>query len=209
MRQRVGHGRDSGSERGLSLTSLVIGSVSSAAAAVIVHALWQPGTVVGAALTPVLMALFAEALRRPAERVTVRSVPGDPQHATVELQRPLRRWRQAVLAGLAAFMLGAAGLTISEVVLQRAIADREAGTTLLDGTSRPAPPSGPEPGSPTVEPAPGDSRTPDERRDRESRSGRSDRPGQPPHTPTPSASPAPAQPAPSTTPPPAPTQELP
>lgn len=60
-------GRDASDEKRLSLADLVIASVSSAAAAVIVHALWKPGTVIAAARTPILMSLFAEALRRPAE----------------------------------------------------------------------------------------------------------------------------------------------
>ena len=45
-------GRDASDEKRLSPADLVIASVSSAAAAVIVHALWKPGTVIAAALTP-------------------------------------------------------------------------------------------------------------------------------------------------------------
>ena len=131
--------RDSSDDKGLSLTGLVIASVSSAAAAVVVHTLWEPGTIFGAALTPVLMTLFAEALRRPAERVTVRRRGGDAHDATIEVERPRRRGRRAVLSGLAAFALGAAGLTVTELVLDRAVADREAGTTLLDRGKQPSP----------------------------------------------------------------------
>jgi len=115
-------GRDASDERSLSLTNLVIASVSSAAAAVIVHALWKPGTVVAAALTPVLMSLFAEALRRPAELVRVRTGAGDPGRATVEVHHSSRRWGRAVVVGLAAFVLGAVALTASEALLNRAIA---------------------------------------------------------------------------------------
>jgi hypothetical protein len=135
----------SSSERGLSVTGLIIASVSSAAAAVVVHALWEPGTVIGAAATPVLMSLFAEALRRPAERVTART------------RRPAWRWRRAVLAGLAAFALGAVVLTVAEVVLDRVIADRDAGTTFFNGATPSTPSLGPVPASPsptTPEPTP-------------------------------------------------------
>jgi hypothetical protein len=101
----VGQARDSSDDKGLSLPGLVIASVSSAATAVVVHALWKPGTVLSAAVTPVLMTLFAEALRRPAERVVVRT-GGGGHHATIDAERPRRRWGRAVAAGLAAFALG-------------------------------------------------------------------------------------------------------
>jgi hypothetical protein len=191
----VGQGRDSPSGNGLSLTSLIIGSVSSAAAAVVVHALWEPGTIIGAATTPVLMALFAEALRRPAERVKLSAG---------------QRSRRAVVAGLAAFALGAVGLTVSELVLDRAIADREDGTTLFGGATRSAPSPDLLPASPTPEPTPTDRRSADEPQDRGRRSGRPERSGPTPTaTPTPTRT-APAQPTPSITPtPPAPTPTVP
>lgn len=196
MRPRVGQDRDSSSDKGLSLTSLMVGSVSSAAAAVVVHALWEPGTIIGAAATPVLMALFAEALRRPAERITLRTGAGDAQPATIEVHRPAWRWRKAVVTGLAAFALGAAGLTLSEAVLDRAIADRDAGTTLFDGATRSAP--SPDPAaSPTPEPSPTDGRSADEPQDRARRSRGSERSGP---TPTPTSTTT-AQPTPSVTPP--------
>jgi hypothetical protein len=112
--------RETRDERAFSATTLVVGSVSSAAAAVVVHEVWRAGTLLGAAATPVLMALFAEALRRPAERLPA-------------------RWRLAVGTGLAAFVLGAAGLTAAEALLERSVADGHAGTTLFD--TRPQPPS--------------------------------------------------------------------
>ena len=112
--------REPRDERAFSATTLVVGSVSSAAAAVVVHEVWRAGALVGAAATPVLMALFAEALRRPAERLPA-------------------RWRLAVGTGLAAFVLGAAGLTAAEALLERSVADGRAGTTLFD--ARPQPPS--------------------------------------------------------------------
>jgi hypothetical protein len=182
-------GRDPSDERRLSPADLAIASVSSAAAAVIVHALWKPGTVIAAALTPILMSLFAEALRRPAELMRVRTGSGDGGRATVELHRSRPRWGRAVVIGLAAFGLGAAGLTAAEVVLNRALAERSGDTTLFDGERRPAPARTPDSASPTAEPTP----TTDARRDRTSPSERSE--PTPTPTPTPTVSP-PMQPTP-------------
>ncbi len=189
-------GRDASDEKRLSPADLVIASVSSAAAAVIVHALWKPGTVIAAALTPILMSLFAEALRRPAALVRVRTGSGDGGRATVEVHRSRPRWGRAVVIGLAAFGLGAAGLTAAELVLNRAFAERARDTTLFDGERRPAPARTPDSASPTAEPTP----TTDARRDRKSPSKRPE--PTPTPTPTPTASrpmqptPAPAAPTP-------------
>jgi hypothetical protein len=177
-------GRDVSDEKRLSPADLVIASVSSAAAAVIVHALWKPGTVIAAALTPILMSLFAEALRRPAELVRVRTDSGASARATVEVVGSRRRWGRAVVIGLAAFGLGAAGLTAAEVVLNRALAERAGDTTLFDGERRPAPARTPDSASPTAEPA----TTTDDRRDRESPSER------PEPTPTPTPTPTVSRP---------------
>jgi hypothetical protein len=124
-------------------TTLLVASVSSAAAAVVVHELWRAGTIVGAAATPILVALFAEFLNRPAQRVrTTRirtagfdlptrplAVTGDE---TIRIYRSRPRWARALAIGLAAFALGAAGLTVSETLLQRSLADGGTRPTLLD-----------------------------------------------------------------------------
>ena len=61
---RERRGLPASDENRRSPADLIIASASSAAAAVVVHALWKPGTVIAAALTPILMSLFAEALSR-------------------------------------------------------------------------------------------------------------------------------------------------
>jgi hypothetical protein len=59
---------------GLSASTLMIASASSAVAAIVVSKLWGGGTLVGAASTPVIVALVSEALRRPARVIgTVRT----------------------------------------------------------------------------------------------------------------------------------------
>jgi hypothetical protein len=207
--------RDPESQRdtNFSPATLIIGSVSSAAAAVVVHEIWRAGAILGAAATPVLVALFAEALRRPAERVTVRtrrtparrasllhpSMPRDVSREPIRVYRSRPRWRLAVLTGLAAFALGAAGLTVSEALLQRSVADRGAGTTLFD--TRPPDRAGPSTESePGAEPAgaaserAGDDRRRREERDRRSGVGSSNRPEEQAPTPTPTPTPRATQP---------------
>src|SRR4051812_42537373 len=65
---RVASRNDSGS--GIGLSTLVIASVSSMAAAIIVRAIWGPGAIISAAVTPVLVTLIAEALKRPTQVVS-------------------------------------------------------------------------------------------------------------------------------------------
>jgi hypothetical protein len=58
---------------GLSVTTLMIASASSLAAAIVVSKLWGGGTLIGAAMTPVIVTLVSEGLRRPATKIgTVR-----------------------------------------------------------------------------------------------------------------------------------------
>jgi hypothetical protein len=59
---------------GLSLTTLVLASASAAAAALIVPMIWERGTVVASAITPIIVSLVSEALRRPVEKVKTVSV---------------------------------------------------------------------------------------------------------------------------------------
>jgi len=64
---------------GISVSTLVIAATASAVTAVLVRELWGPGAIIGAALTPVLITVIQETLKRPAEQVS-RVTP-----------RPLRR----------------------------------------------------------------------------------------------------------------------
>jgi hypothetical protein len=59
---------------GLSVKTLLIAAAASAAAAIVIPLLWRPGTVFAAAMTPVVVALVTEMLRRPVDTVgSVRS----------------------------------------------------------------------------------------------------------------------------------------
>ena len=82
--------RQGGRREGLSLQTLVIASVASAAAAIITSQFWRSGTIMASALTPVIVAVVSELLRRPMESDVVR--------------RPMRRVserRAALTAGRA------------------------------------------------------------------------------------------------------------
>jgi hypothetical protein len=57
-------------QRTLSIKTLLIAAGASAAAAIVIPILWRPGTVFAAAMTPVVVALVSEMLRRPVETVS-------------------------------------------------------------------------------------------------------------------------------------------
>lgn len=57
---------------GLSLATLVIAAVASAIAAVVVSHIWRNGTVIAAAMTPVVVSIVKELLQRPAQSEAVR-----------------------------------------------------------------------------------------------------------------------------------------
>ena len=55
---------------GLSVTTLLVASGSAAAAAVIVPLFWDRGSLVAAAITPIIVTLTSEALKKPVEKVS-------------------------------------------------------------------------------------------------------------------------------------------
>jgi hypothetical protein len=68
---------------GISIQTLLISALAAVAAAVIVPMIWERGTLIATAMTPVIVAVVSEALRKPAEaistvpsRVTRRSATG-------------------------------------------------------------------------------------------------------------------------------------
>jgi hypothetical protein len=68
---------------GISIQTLVISALAAVAAAIVVPMIWERGTLIATAMTPVIVALVSEALRKPAEaistvtpRVTRRSATG-------------------------------------------------------------------------------------------------------------------------------------
>jgi hypothetical protein len=64
--------------------TLLVAAISSAIAATVVSRLWQAGTVMATAMTPVIVALVKEGLERPAQRVSsIATRPGAPPVARV------------------------------------------------------------------------------------------------------------------------------
>jgi hypothetical protein len=61
---------DRENKSGISIQTLVISSLSAVAAAIVIPLIWQRGTLVATAMTPIIVALTSEALRKPAEKIT-------------------------------------------------------------------------------------------------------------------------------------------
>ena len=74
--------REAKTQSGLSLNTLMIAGAASAAAAFIIPLLWEPGTLFAAAMTPIVVALVTEGLKRPTE--TVKTVRAARRAATAE-----------------------------------------------------------------------------------------------------------------------------
>ena len=70
---------------GISLTTLVLASAGSACAAFVVSRVWGTGTLIGAAVTPVIVAIVTEVLRRPATKLPELVTPGKGKAAPEQL----------------------------------------------------------------------------------------------------------------------------
>jgi hypothetical protein len=75
---------------GLSIQTLVIAAIASAAAAIVVSRLWDKGTIVASAMTPVVVAVISEMLRKPIESEVVRR----PARAVGSVTASRRTWRR-------------------------------------------------------------------------------------------------------------------
>ena len=142
---------------GVSIQTLVISALAAVAAAVVVPMIWERGTLIATAMTPVIVALVSEALRKPAEKITAVSPlatrrsgtgaavrdpdfdplpPGerdvavreDDPFGLRERSRVRHHWKLALATGAAAFAIAVVGLTASELVLGGP-ATRESGRT--------------------------------------------------------------------------------
>src|SRR3954470_5876656 len=68
----MAEGKGTAGGESLSLQTLVVAAGASASAAVVVSHLWKDGTVIAAAMTPVIVAILKEVLARPMESEIVR-----------------------------------------------------------------------------------------------------------------------------------------
>ncbi len=70
-------------QHGLSVKTLLIAGSASAVAAIVIPMLWRPGTVFAAAMTPVIVAVVTEVLKRPVD--TVSAVATRPVRRTTDV----------------------------------------------------------------------------------------------------------------------------
>jgi hypothetical protein len=68
---------------GLSPRTLLIAGTASAVAALVIPLIWRPGTVFAAAMTPIVVAIVTEMLRRPVETVSSVAARRSPRGAEV------------------------------------------------------------------------------------------------------------------------------
>src|SRR3954466_4931609 len=68
----MAEGKGNGGGESLSLPTLVVAAGASAVAAIVVSHLWKDGTVIAAAMTPVIVAISKELITRPMESELVR-----------------------------------------------------------------------------------------------------------------------------------------
>ena len=78
---------------GISVKTLVIAGVASATAAFLVPLVWQPGTVFAAAMTPIIVTITTELLKRPAEAASAvakrtTSTPSPRARRVLPVQEP-------------------------------------------------------------------------------------------------------------------------
>ena len=161
---------------GISIQTLVISALAAVAAAVVVPMIWERGTLVATAMTPVIVALVSEALSKPATRITAatktvtrRSATGaavrdpdfdplPPGERDVEVREddpfglrsrpPVRHhWKLALATGAAAFAIAVVALTMSELVLGGPATKDGGDTTFFSGSQQETP-------TPTATPSP-------------------------------------------------------
>ena len=170
-----GH-RDDRPRSGISPQALIIASVASAAASFAGARLWGPGTLIGAAAAPVIVALVSEFLRRPvhAVKATAKRVPtpgitrtGNTRSAVAtDRARPVvdgtglvadadvhtrrSRWRWAVITGLLACVIVVGLYTIPDLVTGHSITGNGQPTTFFGGSATAKAKAGPAGGATTT-----------------------------------------------------------
>jgi hypothetical protein len=142
---------------GISFQTLAIASLSSLAAALVVHKVWGGGAIVGAAVTPVIVGIVGEALRRPVDKLAApreggRRLPADRAHDVPPASRqrgddPFGLWEQerrrssrgrtwlvlGLVTGVIGFAIAAFFLTGSELVFGGSVAGGPKKTTIFGG----------------------------------------------------------------------------
>ncbi len=142
----VAQTRESGGDEGLSLRTLIIAAIASAAAAIVTSAFWKNGTVISAAITPVIVSIIKEIVERPRDVVRRaspftttstpatsrtlpdpggrRDAPGAPIRTYAKPARRRIHLKVALVTGAIAFLLAAAALTLPELVFGGSVASK-------------------------------------------------------------------------------------
>jgi hypothetical protein len=142
------------SRSGLNPVTLAIAAISAVAAAIVVSKIWAGGTLMATAMTPVIVAVVKEMLERPAQKipVTVSRIsqvrhsdpdalvveevePGEPSEVSIYSPRGGRKWKLALMTGLAAAIVAIAALTLPELVAGHSIFGSKERTTIFRGHS--------------------------------------------------------------------------
>jgi hypothetical protein len=161
---------------GLSIATLAISSAAAVTAAVVVSTFWERGTLIATAMTPVVVAVISEALRKPVEVVSAatpkvkrgRTEPFEPLPAderdsapaprsddpfglrgTARLRPRPHHWKLALATGVAAFAIAVVALTGSELVFGGPAAKDGGSTTLFSSSNADR-----EEATPTATPSP-------------------------------------------------------
>jgi hypothetical protein len=131
----------------LSPFTLVFASLGSVIATALVSRFGLTGTVVGAALTPVVIALVGE-VRRPVERIV--RLPGGRR--VLFRRRPGVRWRIVAITAGAAFAVAVAAFTIPDLITGESAVSKRSTTFFSTAPKTPATET-PGGGTTTTEPA--------------------------------------------------------
>ena len=150
------HARTREEERRFNVRTLVIASLGSSAAAVITSQFWIAGTPIAAAMTPVIVALVSELLHRPTEKIAERFTsetdalpeaagagppperPEPPARDVTLYTQPRRRlpWRTILVTGALAFAIGAAIITLPELIAGQSLGKGDGKTSILGENGR-------------------------------------------------------------------------
>jgi hypothetical protein len=101
----MAHGSSSRGGEGLSLQTLVIAAAAAGTAAVVTSHFWQRGTLISAAMTPVIVTVVSEMLKRPAQ--SVRRAAASARSATPARSAERQRSRRSEAALPLAYGAGA------------------------------------------------------------------------------------------------------
>jgi hypothetical protein len=155
---------DDKKDSGLSIQTLLLAASGSVLATLVISRFGLAGTLIGAALTPIIVITLQELGRRPTEQIATASRRAGERVRAVAVPTapPLRRWWRRVrwsrvlAASAAVFVATVAAFTVPELVAGRAATSDDRRCTFCGGgTDRPKPaPTATTPGDGDDAPAP-------------------------------------------------------